>query len=139
MPRKRLGRQTPTRSVILKYRQSRGGDAIDLYERTGRAARPWQKNMVKDMMAVAGKKELWKHTRFGYSVPRQNGKNEVVAIRELWGLSNGEKMLHTAHRTTTSHAAWERLLDLADKAGLGERQQARCTAAEMAEEDASTV
>ena len=59
MPRKRLGRQTPTRSVILKYRQSRGGDAIDLYERTGRAARPWQKNMVKDMMAVAGKKELW--------------------------------------------------------------------------------
>ena len=59
MPRKRLGRQTPTRSVILKYRQSRGGDAIDLYERTGRAARPWQKNMVKDMMAVAEKKELW--------------------------------------------------------------------------------
>ena len=50
MPRKRLGRQTPTRSVILKYRQSRGGDAIELYKSTGRAARPWQKNMVKDMM-----------------------------------------------------------------------------------------
>lgn len=118
MPRKRLGRQTPTRSVILRYRQSRGADAVELYESTGRKARPWQKALVRDMMAVSGKKELWKHTRFGYSVPRQNGKNEVVAIRELWGLKNGEKILHTAHRTTTSHTAWERLLALADLAGL---------------------
>lgn len=118
MPRKRLGRQTPTRSVVLRCRQSRGSEAVELYESTGRKARPWQKSLVRDIMAVSGKKEQWKHTRFGYSVPRQNGKNEVVAIRELWGLKNGEKMLHTAHRTTTSHAAWERLLDLAEKAGL---------------------
>ena len=118
MPRKRIGRQTPTRAVILRYRKSLGPEAVELYESTGRQARPWQKSLVRDLMAVSGKKELWKHTRFGYSVPRQNGKNEIAAIRELWGLKHGEQMLHTAHRTTTSHTAWERLLTLVEKAGL---------------------
>lgn len=69
------------------------------------------------MKAVMGlnKDGLWTHTKFGYSLPRRNGKNEIVAIRELWALSVGERVLHTAHRTTTSHAAWERLLSLLDK------------------------
>ena len=58
------------------------------------------------------------HTKFGYSVPRRNGKNEVVAMRELYGLVMGESILHTAHRTTTTHSSWERLLDLVEKAGL---------------------
>ena len=61
---------------------------------------------------------LWVHTKFGYSVPRRNGKNEIVAIREMYGLKNGEKILHTAHRTTTTHSAWERLLGLLEKAGM---------------------
>lgn len=37
-------------------------------------------------------------------------------MREMWGLEHGERILHTAHRTTTSHAAWERLCALLDKA-----------------------
>lgn len=37
----------------------------------------------------------------------QNGKNEVVTMRKMWGGQEGEKILHTAHRTTTSHAAIE--------------------------------
>lgn len=41
-----------------------------------------------------------------------------MAIRELWGLKMGEKILHTAHRTTTSHTAWERLCVLLDKAKI---------------------
>jgi len=61
---------------------------------------------------------LWTHTKFGYSLPRRNGKNEVIAIREMQGLLDGEQMLHTAHRTTTSHAAWERLLRLLSQAGI---------------------
>jgi phage terminase large subunit-like protein len=54
---------------------------------------------------------LWVHTKFGECVPRRNGKNEVVVIREVWGLENGESILHTAHRTTTSTAASRRLVD----------------------------
>ena len=58
--------------------------------------------------------------KFGFSVPRQNGKNEVVAIRELDGLKKGEKILHTAHRTTTSGTAFNRLLSIMEDMGLEE-------------------
>lgn len=60
------------------------------------------------MMAL-NKDSLYAHMVFGLTVPRQNGKNETLVMRELWGLANGEKILHTAHRTDTAHKAWERL------------------------------
>ena len=119
MARKRKGRQTPTRAVILPYRKklSKGPEAVELYESTGRTARKWQTFLLTDIMAQTPK-GLWKHTKFGLAVPRQNGKNEVVLMRELWGLKNGEHIIHTAHRTDTAHKAWERLLEASEKTGL---------------------
>lgn len=117
MGEKRIGSQTPTRSFVLPYEQSSGNEAIDLYSKTGRTAQPWQELLIYDLLAT-NDDGLWVHTKYGYSVPRRNGKNEVVAIRELYGLQNGEHILHTAHRTTTTHAAWERLLDLCTKANI---------------------
>lgn len=117
MPKKRIGRQTPTKAYIQPYRKSLGGEAIELYESTGQKAREWQKRLLKDIMAVDGS-GLWKHTKFGFSVPRRDGKTEVVTMRELSGLKKGEQILHTAHRTTTSHKAWERLFNLVEKAGM---------------------
>lgn len=113
----KLGSQKPTNSVVIPYKKSRGGEAVDLYEKTGRKAQKWQKDLLNDIMGET-EDGLWSHTRFGFAVPRQNGKNEVVAIRELWGLVNGEYMCHTAHRTKTSHAAWERLVQLLDDAKI---------------------
>lgn len=113
----KLGRQTPTSSVVLSYSKSKGKEAIDLYNRTGRTAQKWQANLLKDVLAI-NKEGLWVHTKYGYSVPRRNGKNEIVAIREMWGLKSGEHILHTAHRTTTTHAAWERLINLLTKADI---------------------
>ncbi len=52
----------------------------------------------------------------------KNGKNEVVAIRELYGLMNGEQILHTAHRTMTSSSAWKRLIELLEAAGYKEKE-----------------
>lgn len=54
---------------------------------------------------------------FGLAVPRQNGKNEVVSIRELWGLLHGERILHTAHLTQTAHSAFVRLYNILSDAG----------------------
>ena len=113
----RRGRQTPTTSVVLPYDMTFGNQAIALYEKTGRTAQEWQARLINDIMARTPD-HLWTHSRFGYAVPRRNGKNEVVAIRELWGLQNGEHILHTAHRTTTSRSAWERLKQLLDDAGI---------------------
>ena len=111
------GSQKPTEKIALPYRKSLGGDAVKLYNTTGKSAQKWQADLLKDMMATNSNKQ-WVHTRFGYSVPRRNGKNEVVAARELWGLKNGEKIAHTAHRTKTSRTGWLRLCDLLDKAKM---------------------
>ena len=113
----RLGRQTPTAAVVLPYTKTLGQDAIDLYNTTGRTAQQWQELLLYDILA-RNEDDLWVHTKFGYAVPRRNGKNEIAAIRELYGLQQGESILHTAHRTTTSRAAWERLCHLLDKAKI---------------------
>lgn len=116
---KRIGRQTPTKSVVLPHSVSYDGEALGLYATSGREAFEWQKNLLNAIMAV-NEEGQWTHVKFGFSVSRQNGKNEVVAIREWWGLVNGEKIIHTAHRTTTSAAAFNRLLSLLEAAGLEE-------------------
>ena len=85
----RLGRQTPTQALVLPYDETKGGEAVELY----------------DMMAVDDD-GLWVHSKFGLSVPRRNGKSEVDKMRELRGLFHGEHILHTAHRTKTKYSAW---------------------------------
>lgn len=117
MAKARIGQQTPTYGVTLPYRKSYGKEAVALYESSKRKARPWQAALLKDIMAVTTG-GLWKHTKWGLAVPRQNGKNEVIVMRELWGLQHGEHIIHTAHRTDTAHKAWERLLDRVILAGL---------------------
>ena len=114
---KRIGRQEPTIHFALPYEKTDGADAVSLYELTMRTALEWQQILVKDILARndAG---LWVHTRFGYSVPRQNGKGEILAIRELYGLATGERVLHTAHLTATSHKAWERLCSFLDSLNI---------------------
>ena len=117
MAKARIGQQTPTYGVTLPYRKSYGNEAVALYESSKRKARPWQAALLKDIMAVTTG-GLWKHTKWGLAVPRQNGKNEVIVMRELWGLQHGEHIIHTAHRTDTAHKARERLLDRVILAGL---------------------
>lgn len=119
MSEPRKGRQTPTKSIILPYTETRGQDAIELYNSSGRTAQEWQELLIYDIMAV-NEDGLWVHTKFGEEIPRRNGKNEVVVIREMWGLTNGERILHTAHRTTTSTAASRRLVERLVAAGYEE-------------------
>lgn len=112
----RIGEQTPTRSLILPYDESMGDEAIELYEKSGREAFDWQRFIVNAILAK-NEQGLWTHMNFGYSVPRQNGKNEIVAIRELLGLKKGERILHTAHRTNTSKSAFNRLVAILEESG----------------------
>lgn len=63
------------------------------------------------------KKGLWVHQKFGYSIPRRNGKSEILYMLELWGLHNGLNMLHTAHRISTSHSSIEKLKKYLEKMG----------------------
>lgn len=119
MAEQRKGRQTPTQSVVLPYFITKGQEAIDSYNQSSRTAQEWQELLLCDILAV-NEDGLWVHTKFGYSVPRRNGKNEIAAIRELYGLEHGEKILHTAHRTTTSSSASKRLANILNEKGYTE-------------------
>lgn len=119
MSEPRKGRQTPTKSIILPYTDTRGQEAIELYNSSGRTAQEWQELLIYDIMAV-NEDGLWVHTKFGEEIPRRNGKNEVVVIREMWGLLHSERILHTAHRTTTSTSASRRLVARLVAAGYEE-------------------
>lgn len=110
----RKGRQTPTKSRILSYSQTDGEQAIELYNLTGRTAQEWQELLLYDILAI-DKEGLYRHDKVGYSVPRRNGKSEIIIAIELYALKKGMRVLHTAHRTTTTHSAWERLLDAVEK------------------------
>lgn len=113
----RTGRQQPTQSAIIPYTETKGKEAAKLYSLTGRELMEWQKDILKNMMAVTDE-GLWTHIKFGYEVSRRNGKTESVYAREMWGLLHGEKILHTAHRTDTAHSSWEALYELLKKAGI---------------------
>lgn len=113
----RIGSQVPTLSVVLPYSESFGDEAVQLYNMSGNVCQEWQALMLSDIMAV-NDEGLWIHTKFGYSVPRRNGKTEIITQRELWGLFNGEHILHTAHLTDTAHIAWERLKNRLEEIGV---------------------
>lgn len=112
----RTGRQSPTVSVVIPYTSTKGPEAISLYNTTGNTAMPWQEGIMYDIMAV-NEEGLWSHQKYGFSVPRRNGKSEIILARCLNGLMNGERILYTAHRTSTSHAMWERLSRMCEQIG----------------------
>lgn len=113
----RVGRQSPTVSVILPYQDTRGQEAADLYNKSENTMMEWQVALMYDIMAVDSE-GLWIHQKFGYSVPRRNGKSEMALARCIWGLKNGDRILYTAHRANTAHAIWDRLARLCPKCGI---------------------
>ena len=124
MPRE--GRQTPTSAFIIPYEQTKGEEAVKIYNKCGRKARPWQELLLYDIMAV-DKDGLWIHSKFGYSLPRRNGKTEDVMMRLIYALMNGERALYTAHKTTTSHSTWEKVTQLLSKSGWVEGEDYKTT------------
>jgi phage terminase large subunit-like protein len=104
----RVGRQEPTVSVILPYEDTKGAEAVELYNKSEKDALLWQTALTYDIMAVDAE-GLWVHQKFGYSVPRRNGKSEMALARCIWGLAHGERILYTAHRASTAHSIWDRL------------------------------
>ena len=113
----RYGCQTPSQSVILDYKKTLGQEAIDIYKKTGLSPYPWQEKLIKDIFAV-NDDGLWTHSKFGYAVPRRNGKTEIVYMAELWFLMDGKNIIHTAHRISTSHSSFKKLKKYLEKMGM---------------------
>ena len=68
----------------------------------------WQRFVLDDWLAMRGGK--WSSLTCGLSVPRQNGKNALLEVRELFGMVGlGERILHTAHEVKTAQKHFRRL------------------------------
>lgn len=86
-----------------------GPEAIGLAASYGLVADPWQELIINDWLSFRADMK-WCCSRCGASVPRQNGKNGVIEIRELFGMVGlGERILHTAHEVKTARKAFKRL------------------------------
>ncbi len=120
----RIDNQNPSfTNVSYDAKKTRGTEAIKLYRSTGQQLFTWQQRQIKAIMATTTG-GLWKHMNYCICVSRRNGKGEILAAREMDGLVNlGEKICHTAHRTTTSHDAFIRLYTLLKKAGYAEHSR----------------
>ena len=52
MAEQRKGRQLPTQAVVLPYSNTKGNEAVELYNSSGRTAQEWQEQLVYDIMAL---------------------------------------------------------------------------------------
>jgi hypothetical protein len=83
--------------------------AADFAAAYGLVPDDWQQVILDDWLAV-GPKGRWASLKCGLSVPRQNGKNGALEIRELFGaVGRGERILHTAHQVKTAMLHFRRL------------------------------
>lgn len=99
----------PRFEVVPEFVSNDADDAAFLGDAYGLPLDEWQ---VRVLRAWLGSSEngRWAATRCGLSVPRQNGKNGVLEIRELYGMVVlGERFLHSAHEVKTSAKAFKRL------------------------------
>ena len=105
------GVQTPRVHVAPKGRfRGDGEDAAFLSTAYGLSPDAWQAQVLEDWMARVGKAGKWASLSCALAVPRQNGKNAILEMRELFGMIQlGEKFLHTAHEVKTARKAFIRL------------------------------
>ena len=69
----------------------------------------WQEDILDDWLGVRADGR-WSAATCGLAVPRQNGKNALLEVRELFGMVGlGEKVLHTAHEVKTARKAFLRI------------------------------
>lgn len=121
----RVDNQNPsfTNAVLTKSTKTLGTQAIRLYASTGQDLMTWQQRQIRAIMTIDSKRQ-WKYMNYCIGLSRRNGKGEILAAREMSGLVElKEKICHTAHRTTTSHDAFNRLYTLLKKAGYQEHSK----------------
>lgn len=103
------GVQLPSFEVVPDGSGDDGEQAVALAGGYGLVADPWQAATV-DAWLRRRPDGQWACPRCGLVVPRQNGKNAVLEIRELFGMiALGERILHTAHEVKTARKAFLRL------------------------------
>ena len=104
------GTQVPRVSAAPAGEWSESEDCADLAAQYGLTPDPWQRNVL-DAWMRRGADDRWAAGRWGVAVPRQNGKNGLVEMVELYFMVIlGLRVLHTAHEVKTARKAFLRIL-----------------------------
>lgn len=102
-------RALPRVRRVPRAASSDADDASYLSSSYGLTPDDWQDDVLADWLGrrVDGR---WAAATCGLAVPRQNGKNAIIEVRELFGMVElGEKFLHTAHQVKTARKAFMRI------------------------------
>lgn len=106
---KKYGTQTPRIGIVPPYEYTDGKDASELVKAYGYELDPWQNTVINAWLG-RDSQDVFTSKSCGLSVPRQNGKNALLEVRELYGIvCMGEHILHTAHEVKTARKAFNRL------------------------------
>lgn len=107
------GAQRPRHLAVPQFSTSAGDEAMQIAALAGVVLDPWEEFVLRQALGERPDGR-WAAFEVGLVVPRQNGKNAIIEIRELAGLfAFGEKLqIHTAHQFDTSLESLRRLLHL---------------------------
>lgn len=99
----------PRVRVAPRAVDSDGPDAGFLASQYGLTPDEWQAAILEDWLGRR-RDGKWSAATCGLAVPRQNGKNALIEVRELYGMAIlGERFLHTAHEVKTARKAFLRI------------------------------
>lgn len=106
----------PTLAVVPRASRSDAEDAAFLSSAYGLTPHAWQLRVLKAWLGLKHDGS-WASAVCGLAVPRQNGKNALIEMRELFGMVVlGEKFLHTAHQVKTARKAFLRIASFFENA-----------------------
>lgn len=116
-----VGSQVPTFAWGPDGSTDHAEGAIEVATLLGLTPDPWQENVLRSWMRT-DESGRWAAGRWGIAVPRQNGKNALVEIIELYcaGIL-GLKILHTAHETKTATKAFNRVASFFESGPFADR------------------
>lgn len=103
------GSQSPRIRFSPKWESTGGADAAFLAESYGLIPDPWQQLVLDDWLGEDRRGRLAAGS-VALAVPRQNGKNAILEIVELFKMVlQGRRILHTAHEVKTARKAFQRI------------------------------
>lgn len=101
MTKPRLGNQKPRIDIFNDGDIELAERVIKLWEHYNKPLLPWQKATLRRWMATDAEGK-WSNPDCGLSLPRQNGKTELLICRIVGGMVFlGEHLLYTAHQGNT--------------------------------------
>lgn len=121
LPGALLGEAPPR--VLVEPRGSRANsweDVADLSAKAGIVLDAWQELILQAAMGERSD-ATWAAKRVGLSVPRQNGKSQLMVARALAGvlLFGEKKIVISAHQQDTAREAFSKLIEILEADGNG--------------------